>query len=96
MVKRQNKIDDLDAVLATEIEFVDDDRDRGWMVGTAGTLTAHLRMGNFPDEELWSLWLGDGRWMDFTEPPTNWIITRTAGGWPVSARPRLPKGEFYE
>ena len=96
MVTRDDGIDDLEAVLAARIDFVDDQRDRGWIVGRSGDSTVYARLGNFPDEELWSLWLGHGRWMNFTVPPANWTINPSRGGWPDSARPRLPKGEFHE
>lgn len=96
MVRRDDGIDDLEAALAARIDFVDDQRDRGWLVGDFSDAKIYVRMGNFPDEELWSLWLGHGRWMNFTEPPSNWTITRSPGGWPETARPRLPKGEFHE
>lgn len=96
MVKRAEGVDDLELVMSTRCDFEDDVTEEGWLVGKAGRLTLHVRMGDFPDEEAWSLWLGDGRWMDFTECPSNWSITLTPGGWPASARPRLPKGEFYE
>ncbi|WP_082501800.1 hypothetical protein [Williamsia sp. Leaf354] len=96
MVKRSDVVRDLEAALGAQINFVDAPNDHGWMTGSMGNDVLHLRMGNFPDEDLWSLWLGDGRWMNFTEPPATWTITRSPGGWPDSARPRLPKGEFYE
>ncbi|MBT0566066.1 hypothetical protein [Williamsia sp. CHRR-6] len=96
MVRRSDGVDDLESVLGTPVTFVEDPQDWGWLVGSVGRERIYLRMGNFPDEELWSLWLGDGRWMNFTEPPANWTIDRSPGGWPDSARPRLPKGEFYE
>ncbi len=96
MVMRSDAVHDLEAVLASEIEFVDSQTDDGWLIGAVSNNTVNVRMGNFPDEDMWSLWLGNGRWMDFTECPSNWTITLTAGGWPASARPRLPKGEFYE
>ncbi len=96
MIRRSDAVRDLEAVLGAEIEFVDALGDRGWLTGSVGGEVVNLRMGNFPDEELWSVWLGNGRWMDFTEPPANWTITRSPGGWPETARPRLPKGEFYD
>lgn len=95
MVTRASGVPDLDEALATRIDFDADPFDSSWYVGTTDGNSIYVRMGNFPDEEAYSLYLGHGRWMDFTRVPDNWTITTPAGGWPSTARRRLPKGEFH-
>ncbi|MGV9709990.1 hypothetical protein ACWDTI_04935 [Gordonia sp. NPDC003424] len=92
---RTNRVDDLEAAMASPIVFEPDPDDRLWYRGNAGADTLYLRMGNFPDEPLYSLYLGHGRWMDFTSPPDTWTVNTPSEGWPESARERLPKGQFH-
>ncbi|MFE3192360.1 hypothetical protein ACFXHA_25350 [Nocardia sp. NPDC059240] len=94
MVERSDRVIDLEAALAATVTFTEDPDDSYWMVGQTPDQTLHVRMGNFPEEDMWSLWLGDDRWMDFTTPPSGWTLKLTPG-WPATARPRLPKGEFH-
>ena len=96
LVSRASSVVDLEQALSTRIDFVADPQDRSWYVGDAVGFTIYIRMGNFPDEEAYSLYLGHGRWMDFSRVPDNWTITTPPQGWPATARPRLPKGEFHE
>lgn len=95
MVRRGATVPDLEAALGTKVNFVCDPDDHGWYRGTAAGTELFVRMGNFPDEEAYSLYLGHGRWMNFTWPPSNWHI-ETDGGWASTARPRLPKGQFHD
>ncbi|ATD70967.1 MULTISPECIES: hypothetical protein [Gordonia] len=94
MVTRAATVPDLEAALGAKVDFCCDPDDDGWYRGTADGTVIFVRMGNFPDEEAYSLYLGHGRWMDFTCPPKNWRID-TTGGWPSTARARLPKGQFW-
>jgi hypothetical protein len=96
MVKRSDAVLDLEEALAATVVFREDPVDNSWMVGRTPTQTLHVRLGDFPSEDLWSLYLGDNRWMDFTEPPAGWSLNITEPGWPETARPRLPKGDFHE
>lgn len=96
MVRRSDVVSDLEEALAARVVFAEDPADDTWMIGRTPTQTLHVRMGNFPEEDLWSLWLGDGKWMDFTEPPAGWTLELSDDRWPATARPRLPKGEFHE
>ncbi|MBM7280152.1 hypothetical protein JTZ10_20620 [Gordonia rubripertincta] len=96
MVSRASEVSDLEHVMSTRIDFVADPEDRTWYVGTTSESPIYIRMGDFPDEEAYSLYLGHGRWMDFSRVPDNWTITTPPQGWPESARPRLPKGEFHD
>ena len=95
MVTRASTVPDLEAALATYVVFTPDPLDCGWFRGRCSSTTLYLRLGNFPDEHLYSLYLGHGRWMDFTASPNLWSVD-TTDGWPDSARPRLPKGQFHE
>lgn len=96
MVQRAARLADLEAALAAELVFADDPDDEGWMTAHTDDQQLFVRMGDFPDEDLWSLWLGDGRWMDFTTPPAGWILQVPGRRWPAGARPRLPKNEFHD
>ncbi len=96
MVRRADRVDDLEAALAAIVVFGDDPDDQGWMTARAGTQTLFVRMGDFPDEDRWSLWLGEGRWMDFSVPPAGWTMRVRDRRWPAGARPRLPKNEFHD
>ncbi len=96
MVSRADRIVDLESVLAAEADFVDDPTDQGWLTATAAGERVYVRMGDFPDEDLWSLWLGDGRWMEFTVPPARWNLRVRAARWSADARERLPKNEFHD
>ncbi|NDZ92829.1 hypothetical protein G3I13_19900 [Streptomyces sp. SID6673] len=95
MVARAITVPDLEVALATATIFTPDPDDVGWFRGETLTTPLYLRMGSFPDEHLYSLYLGHGRWMDFTSSPDTWTMI-IKGDWPGSARPRLPKGRFYE
>ncbi len=96
MVSRADRVDDLEAALASTADFVDDPADQGWVTAQAGEQQLFVRVGDFPDEDLWSLWLGDGRWMDFTVAPAGWSLRVPGRRWPAGARPRLPKNEFHD
>ncbi|WP_238421023.1 hypothetical protein [Gordonia sp. 'Campus'] len=95
MVTRKSVVEDLEQAMCTPVHFEPDPDDRSWYVGQFVDQSLYVRLGNFPDEELFSLYLGHGRWMDFTTFPANWTVA-SEGDWPPTARPRLPKGEFYE
>ncbi|RJO78275.1 hypothetical protein D5S18_04980 [Nocardia panacis] len=95
MVKRSDTVADLEQALAATVVFREDPDEKFWMIGETPTQTLHVRLGNFPDEELWSLYLGNDRWMDFTTPPAGWTLDISEAGWPDTARDRLPKGEFH-
>ncbi|MDL9936634.1 hypothetical protein QSJ18_07765 [Gordonia sp. ABSL1-1] len=95
MVFRAAQVADLEAALASPIDFVADPDDDGWFHGVIGAAEYFVRLGNFPDEHLYSLYLGHGRWMDFTALPDNWTVTHSPTGPPDTARARLPKGEFH-
>lgn len=95
MVTRNSVVSDLESAMNTAIHFVADPDDASWYRGDAERHTLYLRIGDFPAEEAFSLYLGHGRWMDFSTPPTTWTIA-TPKQWPPTARPRLPKGEFHE
>lgn len=88
-------IPDPAAVLASEIVFVLDQEDLGWFVGRLDGSNVYLRLGNFPEENMYSLWLGNGKWLELEELPANWQIDDSEVDlWPESARPRKPK-EYY-
>lgn len=95
MVNRSDVVSDLEEALAATVVFTEDPDDRSWMIGRTPRQTLHVRLGDFPEEDLWSLWLGHDRWMDFTQPPAGWILQISEEGWPDTARPRLPKGQFH-
>ena len=96
MVRRSDRVDDLEQVLAADAVFADDPDDQGWLTARAADQQIYVRMGDFPDEDLWSLWLGDGRWMDFTVAPARWALRIPGRRRPTGTRPRLPKNEFHE
>ncbi|UEA60037.1 hypothetical protein LK459_03910 [Gordonia otitidis] len=88
-------VDNLDELLNEPLHFQPDPHDKGWLSAIAPNgRTAWLRMDyDFPDVNLWSLWLGHGRWYEMEDLPEKWS---KGSGWPDDARPQLPKGEFYQ
>jgi len=94
MVTRAATVDDLEAALSSSVTFTADPEDDCWFRGVSDAGVLYVRLGDFPEEHLYSLYLGHGRWMDFTAVPPNWSLEST-GDWPPTARPRLPKGHFY-
>ncbi len=92
MVSRASSVIDLEQVLSTRIDFVADPEDRSWYVGDTVGFTIYIRMGNFPDEEAYSLYLGHGRWMDFSRVPDNWTITTPPSRLAGDGTPPTPQG----
>ena len=74
-------------VLAAHLVWEVDPDDVGWLRALFEEAFVYLRMNNFPDENLWSLWLGDGRFLDMEEMPPTWT-RRGPLEWPSTARPR--------
>ena len=52
MVSRADRVVDLESVLASEADFIDDPTDQGWLTATAAGERIYVRMGDFPDEDL--------------------------------------------
>lgn len=99
MVQRSDGVKDLEKVLAATIVFWEDQEDFAWYVGVFEDERVYLRLGNFPEELLYSLYLGNDMWMDIMTRPKGWKINE---GYPpgidpktVRQRPRLDHGEFH-
>jgi hypothetical protein len=90
------KIEDLQALLGARISWRADPEDSGWLMADHWGGRVYMRLNNFPEENIFSLWLGNGRWFELEEPPSCWEIGEEAFDWPESARPKLPKGQFHE
>ncbi len=71
-----------------------DAEDVGWFVAAWKGSEVFLRMNNFPEENLYSLWIGDGRWIELETMPTGWSIAEDEDDWPSTARPKRPRSEF--
>jgi hypothetical protein len=51
----------------------------------------YLRINNFPDENMYSLWIGDGEFVELEELPPRWSRTGPLE-WPEAARQRSTNG----
>jgi hypothetical protein len=48
----------------------------------------YLRINRFPEENMYSFWIGDGRYVELEELPESWSRPQEKLTWPPSARPR--------
>lgn len=71
-------------MLSTDIRWEIDPEDVGWFRASFDGSDVYLRLNNFPDENLLSLWVGDGRYVELEDPPSGWTLP--PGLWPSSAR----------
>jgi hypothetical protein len=85
-MKESSSIDDLTDVLVAPLTWEVDPDDVGWLRAGFDGRYLYLRINNFPDQNLYSLWLGRGRYLELEDMPANW---RRQGPleWPRSARP---------
>ncbi len=79
-------VEDPAALLAGHVVWDYDPEDEGWYRATWRNTFVYLRLNNYPEENLLSLWLGNWQWLELQSPPSNWSFERSAEGWPT--RPR--------
>ena len=94
-MNRSSTVANATALVQAVLTWVFDPEDEGWFVATFLGQAVYMRINNFPDENLYSVWLGDG-WLDFDDLPANWSVEFPIDGWPAGARPALPKGRFHD
>ena len=85
-----SRISDPDRVLASIVEWVADPEDVMWLRGSFEGDEVYLRINDFPDENLYSLWLGDGVYLELDDMPAWWSRVGPLT-WPPTARPRRPR-----
>jgi len=86
-VNRASRIADPDRVIASIVEWEADPDDVMWLRATFETTEVYLRINNFPDENLYSLWVGDDQYVELGDMPIGWSRVGPLS-WPPSARPR--------
>jgi hypothetical protein len=74
------------AVLSAALVWEPDPEDQMWLRAVFDEAYVYMRINDFPDENLYSLWLGEGRFLELEEMPTNWRRPGTLE-WPSTARP---------
>ncbi len=94
-MKRTAKVTDAAALVRAPLRWTFDPEDEGWFVAEFLGQPVYMRINDFPDENLYSVWLGDA-WLDFDDLPSIWTVEFPGDGWPVGARRALPKGQFHD
>ena len=74
-------------MLASRLEWSVDPEDVLWLRATYDEQQIFLRINDFPDRNLYSLWLGDGQFLELEEMPEAWSRVGPLT-WPQSARRR--------
>jgi hypothetical protein len=83
----RSRVSDPARVLAASLIWEPDPEDVLWFRSYFDGAEVYLRMNNFPDENLYSLWLGDGQFLELEDLQPNW--TRKGPlAWPPTARSR--------
>lgn len=94
-MKRSAHVRNIAGLIASTVRWTHDPNDVGWFRAMVDGEPVYMRINDFPDENLYSVWLGDG-WLDFDNLPPGWSVEFPPSGWPATARPALPKGEFHD
>ncbi len=85
-MRESTRISDLSKALTTPLIWEVDPEDVGWLRAEFEGEHIFLRINNFPDRNLYSLWLGGGRYLELDDMPAAW--TRSGPlEWPSTARP---------
>jgi hypothetical protein len=95
LVNHHYVIKEIDEMVRTKISWLPDSGEVGWYVGEYASNLVFMRLGDFPSENIFSVWLGRGRWLELEEVPACWTVDSKSDH-PTSARPSLEKGEFYD
>lgn len=84
-MRESSRITELGNVLAAELVWEVDPDDLAWLRTQYHCDYLYLRMNDFPDENPYSLWLGDGKFLELDDLPARW---RHGGplNWPPTAR----------
>lgn len=87
-------VDDPRGVLSSSLTWEVDPDDFGWFKANYAGDEVYLRMNNFPDENLFSLWIGNDEYIELEELPPKWSISPGRITWPSTAR-RITRRDDY-
>jgi len=73
--------------LSAELVWEADPEDVMWLRAWFDGDQIYLRINNFPDDNLYSLWVGDGQFVELEEMPNGWSRSGPLS-WPPTARRR--------
>lgn len=82
-----SSISDPRRILAATVEWVADPDDLMWLRSSFEGSEIYLRINYFPDENLYSLWVGEGEFVELEDMPAQWSRVGPLR-WPPTARPR--------
>lgn len=85
------RVEDPRKVLLAQIVWEADPEDVMWLRTKLDGNEIFLRINNFPDENLYSLWVGDEQFVELEDMPPTWS-RRGPLTWPATARPRRRTG----
>lgn len=73
-------------MLSSVVRWEVDPEDLMWLRATFEGGHIYLRINNFPDENLFSFWIGGGRYIELEEMPVGWTMPPGKLMWPSDAR----------
>ncbi|KGM17814.1 hypothetical protein [Actinotalea fermentans] len=77
---------DLTSLMRMPLHWEPDATRELWLKASIDDGEVFIRMNRFPEEHMYSLELGDGKFTDFDDFPPTW--SRGALAWPETALPR--------
>lgn len=83
-----NRVEEPERVLSSVVQWEVDPEDVMWLRATFEGTYIFLRINNFPDENMFSFWIGEGRYIELEDKPTGWTMPKGKLTWPADARRR--------
>ena len=83
-----SRVEDPERALSSTVQWEVDPEDVLWLRATFEDRYIYLRINNFPDENLFSFWIGDGKYIELEDMPAGWMMPSGELKWPSSARRR--------
>ena len=87
-MNESSRVSNPDLVLSAPLKWEIDPEDVLWLRAVYEGEYVYLRMNRFPEENMYSFWIGDGRYIELEELPESWSDPKGGYKWPPSARPR--------
>ena len=81
-----SRVQNLSQVLSAPLVWTVDPDEIAWLRAEFEDDYLYLRMNSFPDNNPYSLWLGDGRYLELDDMPATWKRQGPLE-WPPTARP---------
>lgn len=79
-------VDNPAAVLSATLTWEVDPEDFKWFKANYSGGEVYMRMNNFPDENIFSFWIGNGAYIELEDLPAGWSIAPGPIIWPPTAR----------